>query len=51
MNMKKYLFVVFYLDGEIEFFVDSKSGFLNEMSRLKNLGVKLKWKICRNFSN
>jgi len=51
MNMKKYLFVIVFFDGEIEFCVDSKSGFLNEMSRLKNLGVKLKWKICRNFSN
>lgn len=41
---KKPLFQINYSNGEIEFIICSKSEFEIEKNRLKNLGVKFKWK-------
>ena len=57
MNKKQYieinklpLFEIRYADGNVENIICSKSQFDLETDRLKNLGVKFKWKMFPNKS-
>lgn len=47
---KNPLYQINYADGESEFIICSKSDFKLEISRLKNLNVKFKWKRFPNKS-